>query len=218
MSAVRELIAAAPVPEKLREWSRQKELLRTLVAAVDNVAQGQSPAVPLAFLAPKEKFSVREKNGTILLDPRSFRRYDALVDVFVAIPDETLVFWYRKLSPTLEAAFSELGYPGITFAQRLKQACEQLGQVPLIRHGCAPGKKGRELRFRRQRTGRPEPGPKAHAAPRSAECGPHPEKIAQLYFGLMSSISKKSGNETVPERGFALAIGGPKAAWIIQPL
>jgi hypothetical protein len=131
--AVRDLIASAPVPEKLREWSRQKELLRTLVAAVDNVAQGQSPVVPLAFLAPKEKFSVREKNGIILLDPRSFRRYDALVDAFVGIPDETLVFWYRKLGPSLEAAFKELGYPGVTFAQRLKQACEQLGQVPISR-------------------------------------------------------------------------------------
>jgi len=132
-SAVRELIAAAPVPGQLRAWSRQKELLRVLVAAVDNVAQGQSPAVQLAFLAPAEKFAALDKNGTPFMDPRGYRRYDALVDVFMAIPDETLLFWYRKLSPTLETAFRELGYPGITFLQRLKQAGEQLEQVPVLK-------------------------------------------------------------------------------------
>jgi len=131
--AVRELIASAQVPGLLRAWSRQKELVRSVVAAVDNVAQGQSPAAQLAFLAPEEKFSVIEKNGTTSLDPQSFRRYDTLINVFIAIPDETLIFWYRKLRPTLESAFRELGYPEITFSQRLKQAIEQLDQVPVTR-------------------------------------------------------------------------------------
>ena len=131
--AVRELIASAQVPGLIREWSRHKELLRSVVAAVDNVAQGQSPAAQLAFLAPEEKFSVIEKNDTTCLDPRSYQRYDRLIDMFMAISDETLIFWYRKLSPTLETAFRELGYPGITFAQRLKQASEQLNQVPVLR-------------------------------------------------------------------------------------
>ena len=95
--------------------------------------RGRAPAVQLAFLAPEEKFSVIEKNGTTYLDPRSYRRYDALINVFMAIPDETLIFWYRKLRPTLETAFRELGYPEITFSQRLKQAIEQLEQVPVTR-------------------------------------------------------------------------------------
>jgi hypothetical protein len=112
--AVRELIASAQVPGSIREWSRHKELLRSVVA-------------------PEEKFSVIEKNGTTCLDPRSYQRYDRLIDMFMAIPDETLIFWYRKLSPTLETAFRELGYPGITFAQRLKQASEQLNQVPVLK-------------------------------------------------------------------------------------
>jgi hypothetical protein len=131
--AVRELIASAQVPGLLREWSRQKELLRSVVAAVDNVAQGQNITHQFAFLAPEEKFSVIEKNNTTYLDPRSYRRYDVLVNVFMAIPDETLIFWYKKLRPTLETAFRELGYPGITFSQRLKQASEQLDQVPVTR-------------------------------------------------------------------------------------
>ncbi len=139
--AVRELIAASPVPDMLHEWSRQKELLRRVVTAVDNVAQGLSPSGQLAFLAPREKFSVIEKNGAARLDPRSYRRYDALVNVFMAIPDDTLLYWYRKLNPTLESAFRELGYPGITFTQRLEQAVEQLERVPRVREDAPLEKK-----------------------------------------------------------------------------
>jgi len=139
--AVRELVAAAQVPEALLRWSRQQELLRLVVAAVDTVAQGQSPAPLLAFLAPREKFTVTEKMGATRMDPRSFRRYDELVDVFIAIPDETLVFWYRKLSPTLESAFSELGYPGVTFRERIQQAGEQLAQVPPLKMDASLEKK-----------------------------------------------------------------------------
>ncbi len=139
--AVRALVAAAPVPGILRDWSRQKDLLRSLVAAVDNVAQGQSPTPQLAFLAPRQKFTVLEKNGVTCLDPRSASRYDQLVKTFVAIPDETLVFWYRKLSPTLESAFSELGYPGVTFRERLEQAGNVLARAPVAAADAALEKK-----------------------------------------------------------------------------
>ncbi len=127
---VRELIAAADVPAAWREWSRQKDLVRMAVAAVDNIANGLSPAAQLPFLAPAEKFSAIEKNGTIILDPRSFRRYDHMANAFVSVPEKIWITWYKTLRPTLEKAFRELGYPGITFSQRLQQAIEQLLQVP----------------------------------------------------------------------------------------
>ncbi len=130
--AVREMIAAAAVPSALRQWSRQADLVRMVTAAVDNIAHGLSPAAQLPFMAPAGKFSALEKNGKIILDPRSFSRYDPLVRVFVAVPDKVWINWYKKLRPTLDRAFRELGYPDVTFSQRLQQAIEQLLQVPLI--------------------------------------------------------------------------------------
>ncbi|TFG79425.1 MAG: DUF3014 domain-containing protein [Chrysiogenales bacterium] len=130
--SVRELIAAAAVPAAWHEWSRQKDMIRMVVAAVDNIANGLSPAAQLPFLAPADKFSVIEKNGTIILDPRSFRRYDHMANAFLSVSDKILITWYKTLRPTLEKAFKELGYPGITFSQRLQQAIEQLLQVPSI--------------------------------------------------------------------------------------
>jgi hypothetical protein len=130
--AVREMIAAAAVPAALRQWSRQVNLVRTVTAAVDSIALGLSPAAQLPFMAPAGKFSTLEKNGKIILDPRSFSRYDPMVNAFVAVEDKVWINWYKKLRPTLERAFRELGYPDVTFSQRLQQASEQLLQVPLI--------------------------------------------------------------------------------------
>jgi hypothetical protein len=117
----------------LKKWIRQNEIVRGVVAVVDNIALGQSPAALLPFLAPTEKFSAIDKSGTLILDPKSFRRYDLLVNTFLAVSDKTWITWYKKLRPTLEKAFKELGYPGVTFSQRLRQAIEQLLQVPLLK-------------------------------------------------------------------------------------
>lgn len=136
-AAVRELVESEGIPGVMKGWLRQKEIVRTVVTAVDSIARGESPAAQLPFLAPAAKFSASERNGTFFIDPRSFKRYDPLVNAFTAIPDKTWIAWYRKLRPTLEKAFAELGYPGITFAQRLQQAIEQLLRAPLPRENAA---------------------------------------------------------------------------------
>lgn len=138
---VRDLVEAAGIPAAMKGWLEHKEIVRTVVAAVDSIARGESPAAQLPFLAPEGKFVVRVQDGTFWLDPQSYRRYDPLVGVFIAIPDKTWIAWYKKLRPTLEKAFRELGYPGVTFAQRVQQAIEQLTQVPLPQKQVALEKK-----------------------------------------------------------------------------
>jgi hypothetical protein len=134
-------MAAAQIPAAMKTWLQQKEIVRTVVAVVDNIAQGQSPAALLPFLAPEGKFQAVERDGAFYLDPRSYRRYDPLVNALAAVPDRTWITWYKTLRPTLEKAFRELGYPGVTFAQRLQQAVEQLTQVPPLPEPVALEKK-----------------------------------------------------------------------------
>jgi hypothetical protein len=140
-AAVRELVAAEEIPAAMKSWLEQKEIVRTVVAAVDSIARGESPAAQIQFLAPEGKFLPRATGGALWLDPLSFRRYDPLVRVFTAIPDKTWIAWYKTLRPTLEKAFRELGYPGITFDQRLRQAIGQLTQVAPVRKEIALEKK-----------------------------------------------------------------------------
>ena len=139
--AVRELVAADDIPAAMKGWLVHKEIVRTVVAAVDSIARGESPAAQLPFLAPEGKFVARVNDGAFWLDPQSFKRYDPLVSVFIAVPEKSWIAWYKKLRPTLEKAFRELGYPGITFAQRVQQAIEQLTRVPLPQKELALEKK-----------------------------------------------------------------------------
>ncbi|MBN2346463.1 MAG: DUF3014 domain-containing protein [Candidatus Aminicenantes bacterium] len=139
--AVRGLVGSGALPPALREWLRQKELVRTVVVMVDNIARGESPAAQLEFMSPSGAFATEEKGAVTVMAARGFRRYDPLVGAFTAVPDTAWIQWYRALRPTLEKAFRELGYPGITFAQRMQQAIGHLLQVPVLRQDAALEKK-----------------------------------------------------------------------------
>lgn len=128
--AVRALVAKAGLPEALRAGLGQKDIVRMVVAAVDRVARGESPAPLLPFLSPAEPLRALDRGGKLTLDPSSYRRYEPLAAAFTAIPDRTWIAWYRTLRPTLEKAFRELGYPGLSFDQRLRQAAEHLLATP----------------------------------------------------------------------------------------
>ena len=56
-----------------------------------------------------------------------------MANAFTAVPDKTWITWYRTLRPTLEKAFRELGYPGVSFSERLQQAIEQLTGVAQVK-------------------------------------------------------------------------------------
>lgn len=131
-TAVRDLAGKDGLPEALRAGLRQKDIVRTVVAAVDRVARGESPAPLLPFLSPAEPLRALDRGGRLVLDPLSYRRYEPLAAAFAAIPDRTWVFWYRTLRPTLEKAFRELGYPGLSFDLRLRQAAEHLLLTPAV--------------------------------------------------------------------------------------
>lgn len=128
--AVRALVAKSGLPEALRAGLGQKGIVRTVVAAVDRVARGESPAPMLPFLSPAEPLRALDRGGRLTIDPSSYRRYEPLAAAFTAIPDRTWIAWYRTLRPTLEKAFRELGYPGLSFDRRLRQAAEHLLAAP----------------------------------------------------------------------------------------
>ncbi len=130
--AVRRLVLEQGPPQEMRSWLKQKDIVRTAVAAVDAVARGESPAPLLPFLSPQVKFAAAERGGRMLVDPGSFQRYDPLVAAFQAVPDAAWLRWYAALRPTLEKAFRELGYPDVTFAERLQQAIDHLLLAPPI--------------------------------------------------------------------------------------
>jgi hypothetical protein len=117
---------------QLGEWLKQENLIRRFVAAVDNVANGQSPASHLDFLVPKKKFRVQRQGGYIFLDPISFQRYDGMVAVFLSLKDEDCARLYRSFYPLLADAYRELGHPQGDFDQALAAAIRLVLALPAV--------------------------------------------------------------------------------------
>ena len=129
---VRELVNGCSSHPDFPQWLKHKNLVRRIVAVVDNIAGGVSPASHLQFLTPAGEFKVIKKEGTVLLDPTGYIRYQPLTMVLASIDCRKLAQVYRQLSPVLEEAYGELGYPGEKFQAALAKAIKILLDTPII--------------------------------------------------------------------------------------
>jgi len=129
--AVRELLSTLSAHEGLAAWLGQEQLVRTFVVAVENVADGESPAPHLGFLAPKSGFSVRETPRGPAVDPASFARYDAVTGVLTSLDADRVAARLRDLKPLTDAAYRELGHPEGSFSETLRRALDRLIATPV---------------------------------------------------------------------------------------
>jgi hypothetical protein len=128
---VRELVAELSSRPELAKWLASDDLVRRFVASVNNVAEGASPTTHLEFLRPSEPFQVEERGDRLVVDDRSWQRYDALADVIVSLDTEGTVALYRELEPLMVGAHREIAPPNVTFRERLDAAFATLLAVPV---------------------------------------------------------------------------------------
>jgi hypothetical protein len=113
-------------------WLLAKNLIRTFVAVVTNVVDGENPAPHVPFLAAKPPFQVLEKRGRAVIDTRSYARLDGLADVVASLNAEECARVYRLVEPLADAAYRELGHPEGGFTTALGSAIGLLLQVPIL--------------------------------------------------------------------------------------
>jgi hypothetical protein len=129
---VRELVAGLSSHPTLASWLVTEDLVRRFVAAVDNVADGETPRSHVAFLGPREGFRSEERDGSHFIDPRSYRRYDLVTEVFVSLDTAGTIELYRKLKPLIQRAYQDLGYPKRNFDGTLERALRVLLETPRV--------------------------------------------------------------------------------------
>lgn len=108
------------------------ELVRKIVAAVTNVAEGENPARHFPYLAPDESFTVVHRAPQVFLDPRSYHRYDGLAAAFASMDTDGLAAIYRSSKPLMDEAYAELGYSDRDFDVALTKAIRILLQTPIV--------------------------------------------------------------------------------------
>jgi hypothetical protein len=151
--APQETAAAVPVPTdpdalagnvlgevfegKLTDWLIPDQLVRRLVATVDNLPRDAriEPRRPLR--PPSTPFAVKREvteavTGTerITLAPANFARYDSMVALLARTDAATAVAGYRRLYPQLQKAYEDLGYPNGYLNDRVVEVIDHLLETP----------------------------------------------------------------------------------------
>ena len=125
----------------LAGWMRTRELVRKFVAAVDNIANGLSPRAQVDFFLPRGPFKAARRDGTYVVDPSSYYRYDQVADVFISLDARASARLYNALKPLFQDAYRELGYPDEDFQVTLTRAVAELLATPVVEGRVALEKK-----------------------------------------------------------------------------
>jgi hypothetical protein len=114
----------------LSRWLIPQNLIRNIVATVDNVPR-QTLARRLVPVVPVPgTFTVAERASGFVIDAANAQRYVPLVRVLEAIDPEKLVAVYVRWYPRFQDAYRELGYPSGYFNDRLVEAIDSLLAAP----------------------------------------------------------------------------------------
>jgi hypothetical protein len=123
---IRRAVAGLSARPEWASWLVTDDMVRRFVVAVVAVAEGRSPEAQLRFLVPERPFSTRQLDGRTVVDPESYRRYDAAVATFASLDTEGAARLYRQMHPLMEEAYRELGLRERTFDQTLAVAVDNV--------------------------------------------------------------------------------------------
>jgi hypothetical protein len=117
--------------KELSKWLAEPDILRRLVAAVNLMAEGNSPRAVLGFLSPGGDFEARRRNNQLVATPASYARYDGVAHILTSIDTGAAAKLYLELKPYLDAAYYAIGRPGKSFDNALHEAIGKLVATPI---------------------------------------------------------------------------------------
>jgi hypothetical protein len=129
---VRELVRKITSNPRIVAWLATEGLIRNFTVVVTNVAEGKSPAPLLRPLRPSAKFAVVERGPDLLVDPRSYARYNSLAAASAAVDPAGAARLYTTLKPRIEEAHRDLGFPDTPFDRTLERAIVMLLRAPVL--------------------------------------------------------------------------------------
>ena len=130
-AVVRQLVAALSSNPTVAAWLATDDLLRGFTVAVDNIADGVTPARRLNALRPAGAFRVIDADDDVSVDPRSYERYAPLAGAVDSLDPEGTARLYSTLKPRIEDAYAELGRDR-SFDVALERAFVAMLQTPTL--------------------------------------------------------------------------------------
>lgn len=131
---VRQLVRALSSNPRVAAWLTTDGLVRNFTVVVENISTGRTPAGRLRVLKPAGAFTTVDAgngNGDVVIDPRSYSRYNDLAAAVASIDPKGAATLYSTLKPRIEEAHRELGEPG-SFDRVLEAAIVHLLETPAV--------------------------------------------------------------------------------------
>lgn len=118
--------------EQVNTWVQADELIRRIVATVDNLDSGHAaPALWPVHPTPGRFSTQAGTGGNELIHPDNAARYAPAVKMATSVDLDQLVAVYRRLYPQFQKTYEELGYPGRYFNDRLVAVLDHLIATPV---------------------------------------------------------------------------------------
>jgi hypothetical protein len=130
-SLARQLAKELSSSSELATWLAEPDILRRLVAAVNMVAEGNSPRPVLSFLVPSAQFEISRAGRTLHPSLKSYARYETVTRVLTSIDPGAAGKAYARMKSYVDSAFAQIGRPGQSFDAVLHQAIAGLLSTPV---------------------------------------------------------------------------------------
>lgn len=127
-----EIVTRLREQEQTVEPLQSEQLIRDAVVFVDNLRNGVVVKEAAPVQGPKAQFRVLEQDGKIYIDPRSYDRYNTVVDWFVSLDTAVLVDMLEDYQPLVKEALAEIGYPDAAPQTVFIEAIDMLMQTPSV--------------------------------------------------------------------------------------
>ena len=131
-AVVRDLVRKITSHPAARAWLATNGLIRNFTVAVTNVSEGLTPATHLRALRPGSSFKVLQRDNRLVIDPKSYERYDGIAAAAASIDAAGAARLYATLKPRIQEAYGQLGMPPDAFDGALERAIVALLRVPVI--------------------------------------------------------------------------------------
>tara|TARA_R110002126_G_scaffold33382_39_gene104607 strand:+ start:1940 stop:2815 length:876 start_codon:yes stop_codon:yes gene_type:complete len=104
-----------------------EQMVRNMVVTIDNLAQRQLVANHPVVAPLDQPFAATPAadGQTYQIDPAGYQRYEPYLQLLESVEPQQMLAIFERYQPLFAQAFAELGYPDMTFRQRLEQALKQ---------------------------------------------------------------------------------------------
>ena len=139
---VRELVARLSSHPTVAAWLVTNGLIANFTAVTLNIAEGRAPTGFLRPIAPQGRFRTASSGEELLVDPRSYERYNPHGDAISSLDSVGTASLYLTLKPRITDAYRDLGHPDGDFDRVLERAIGVLLQTPAFDEKAALSRKG----------------------------------------------------------------------------